>query len=301
MDPARPVCRLWRGEGRRPSRRGDHDWLLEGGGEPRAALAFRCLDGDRFWPGGGAGAGERRRGERPDHDRRQSQPGSDEDDSPTASIDYLDEIGLSILEDGVPIPAINETTTVPLPDWPVDTYDAPAMTLGESQLAGNPGGYVLDMQATWYPPGQSPATVVLPAQPVTVKGTNAVAVVDCSLAPCAGTVTVQGQPVAGKASVAAARKPKPKPKPFTYPSGNFSLSVGSVRSRLRKADEPGPHARAQAHANQGHDHPQAPRTFTREDRHPHGRAPLLTLRATGSERRGARARTVAALRSTRTA
>jgi hypothetical protein len=148
-----------------------------------------------------------------------------EDDSPTASTDFLDQIGLSILEDGVTIPLIDETS-LPINQQPVDNYDEPAMTLGESQGAADPDGYELDMQATWYAPGQSPATVVLPAQTVSVRGNNAVVGVDCSLAPCAGTVSVQGAPVAGKANATAARKSKT----VTYASGTFNLAAGKSGS-----------------------------------------------------------------------
>jgi hypothetical protein len=70
--------------------------------------------------------------------------------SPTASVDFLDQVGLSILEEGVKIPVINETS-LPIQDQPVDDYNSPAMTLGEKQLAADPAGYRLDMQARWVP------------------------------------------------------------------------------------------------------------------------------------------------------
>jgi hypothetical protein len=89
-----------------------------------------------------------------------------EQGSPDVTVDYLDSIGLSILEDGVTIPVISHPNAVA-------TFNAPAMTLGKSQLAGDPDGWILDMQATWYPPGQSPAAVTLPAQPVTVSAGSA--------------------------------------------------------------------------------------------------------------------------------
>lgn len=74
-----------------------------------------------------------------------------------ATVDYLDSLGLSILEDGVTVPAIDKTSLAASEQDPVDTFNAPALTLGQSQLAGDPDGYELDMQATWYPAGQSPA------------------------------------------------------------------------------------------------------------------------------------------------
>jgi hypothetical protein len=78
-----------------------------------------------------------------------------EDDSPSARVDFLDAVGLSILKDKVTIPLINETS-LPIDDQPVDTYNEPAMHVGESQKAADPAGYRLDMQAVWYPPGQHP-------------------------------------------------------------------------------------------------------------------------------------------------
>lgn len=161
-----------------------------------------------------------------------------EEDSPTATVDYLDQVGLSVLEDGVAIPLINETS-LPVNAQPVDDYNQPAMGLGASQHAADPDGYALDMQAAWYPPGQSPATAVIPAQPVTVNGSNALVPVDCSLAPCAGTVTVQGQPVAKKARAAAG-----KSKTVTYASGTFNLTAGASRSVPAKLSSQG---RALAH------------------------------------------------------
>jgi hypothetical protein len=136
------------------------------------------------------------------------------DSDPSASTDYLDQIGLSVLEDHVPIPLIHNGVGD-------GTYNEPAMTLGRSQLAGDPGGYMLDMQATWYPPGQSPATVVFPAQTVNVSGGAANVGVDCSLAPCSGTITITGAPAtAGDVATGA------KSKTVTYASGKFSLAAG---------------------------------------------------------------------------
>jgi hypothetical protein len=133
-----------------------------------------------------------------------------------ATVDFLDQIGLSILEDGVAIPAINETSLATTDQEPVVDFNAPAMTLGASQLAGDPDGYELDMQATWYPTGQSPATVVFPTQADTVNGNNALVNVGCDNAPCNGTVTVTGPPVATVA----------KASMVTYASGTFRLAAG---------------------------------------------------------------------------
>jgi hypothetical protein len=150
-----------------------------------------------------------------------------EDDSPTASVDYLDQVGLSILKDKVTIPLINHTG-LPIQNQPVDTYNEPAMTLGESQKAADPAGYVLDMQALWYPPGQSPATVTLPAQPVKISGTNAAIPIGCTRAPCAGSVTIQSLPPARAAGDRAGAASAPKR--VTYASGRFSLTAGTTKS-----------------------------------------------------------------------
>ena len=138
-----------------------------------------------------------------------------------ATVDFLDQIGLSILEDGVAIPAIDQTSLEATEQQPVVNFNAPALTLGASQLAGDPDGYELDMQATWYPTGQSPATVVLPSGPFTVSGGNARVRVDCDDAPCDGTVTVTGAPVATNAAVAGAARS------VTYASGAFNLAAGA--------------------------------------------------------------------------
>jgi len=139
-----------------------------------------------------------------------------------ATVDFLDQIGLSILEDGVAIPAISETSLEASEQQPVVTFNAPAMTLGESQLAGDPDGYELDMQATWYPTGQSPATVVFPTQAYRVKGNNALVNVGCDNAPCDGSVTVTGPPVATNATIVAKAS-----KSVTYASGTFKLAAGA--------------------------------------------------------------------------
>lgn len=75
------------------------------------------------------------------------------------STAVLDTLGLQIFGDNVPIPLIDETNRplgLNLGDQPFDTYDTSLLTLGGQQLAGDPSGYLLDMQAQWYPPGQHP-------------------------------------------------------------------------------------------------------------------------------------------------
>lgn len=76
------------------------------------------------------------------------------------SVDVLDQVGLQILEDNVPIPVISEINRPignQLGDQPTDNMNAPAFTkLGTFALAADPAGYLLDMQAEWFPPGQHP-------------------------------------------------------------------------------------------------------------------------------------------------
>jgi hypothetical protein len=140
-----------------------------------------------------------------------------------ATVDFLDQIGLSILEDGVAVPVIDETGLEATEQQPVVNFNAPALSLGESQLAGDPDGYELDMQATWYPSGQSPATIVFPARTDSVKGNNALVRVGCTSAPCDGTVTVTGPPVATKAAAIARAS-----KSVTYARGAFKLTAGAT-------------------------------------------------------------------------
>jgi hypothetical protein len=70
---------------------------------------------------------------------------------------YDDQVGLSILEDGVQIPVVDETS-MPVGEQAVDTFNAPALTPGNTQNAGDPAGYVLDMQAVWSPTASGGAT-----------------------------------------------------------------------------------------------------------------------------------------------
>ena len=159
-----------------------------------------------------------------------------------AIVDFLDQIGLSILEDGVAIPVIDETSLEATEQQPVVNFNAPALTLGMSQLAGDPDGYQLDMQATWYPAGQSPATIVLPAGADGVSGGSARVRVDCDNAPCDGTVDVTGAPVAKKAAAAGRAS-----RSVTYASGAFNLAAGASRRVAAKLTSAG---RALAHGHE---------------------------------------------------
>jgi hypothetical protein len=84
------------------------------------------------------------------------------DANPQDNPDFLDQVGLSILQDGVTIPLIDETA-MPVQDRPIGVYETPAMTLGASMLNSDPSGFELDMQALWYPSGRSPSTAAAAA------------------------------------------------------------------------------------------------------------------------------------------
>jgi hypothetical protein len=78
------------------------------------------------------------------------------DANPNDNPEFLDQVGLSILEDGVPVPLVNETG-VAVQDQPVGVYEAPAVAIGQSKLDSDPSGFALDMQALWSPSAQSAA------------------------------------------------------------------------------------------------------------------------------------------------
>jgi hypothetical protein len=75
------------------------------------------------------------------------------------STAVLDTLGLQVIGDNTAIPLIDETNLpigLKLGDRPFDTFNTAALTLGHQQLTNGVGGYLLDMQAQWYPPGQHP-------------------------------------------------------------------------------------------------------------------------------------------------
>lgn len=63
-----------------------------------------------------------------------------------------DILGLSVLQDGVPIPAINEIASgLPQNEMPSDDIEYPAYTQGETAPASGTVGYQLGMNADWVP------------------------------------------------------------------------------------------------------------------------------------------------------
>ena len=175
-----------------------------------------------------------------------------------------------MLESGVPIPAVEEKAS--LLDEPSDYDEFPAMQLGGIQLAGDPRGYQLLMdahmdQAVSSPPPSTtstptpipaPAQIPKPPQNVAaaptlsfsagtlarIKGANALVHLSCgAAAACDGTVRLQSAP-AGQASAmgTTARKGgknKNKAPVVTYASGSFSLAAGKSQSVSAKLSASG--------------------------------------------------------------
>jgi hypothetical protein len=197
-----------------------------------------------------------------------------EDDSPTASLDYLDQVGLSILKDKVTIPLINKTS-LPIQDQPVDDYNEPAMTLGESQKAADPAGSVLDMQALWYPPGQSPATMTLPARPVKITGTNAVIPMGCTLAPCAGSLTIQNLPPAKTAGRPGRGGKRAQARHLRERA--LQADRGDAQVGARCADQRRTHPGQAPHQQEGVHHRNADQCEAGEDTEPLAHAAILSL------------------------
>lgn len=152
--------------------------------------------------------------------------------TPGLKVDDL--VGLSVLEAGVPIPAVDEKSLNILEE-PDDFDEFPAMTQGNIQLAGDPIGYQLLMDAVWDEtaaangggggggganaggkatpaPTPTPTPVVTPkpelvfptgAPLAQVRGNNAIVHLGCgATAACDGTVRLQSAP-AGQASAVA--------------------------------------------------------------------------------------------------
>jgi hypothetical protein len=177
--------------------------------------------------------------------------GPGEESSPPYQVGDL--LALNILEDGVDIPALDETSSdLPENDWPDDAVHWPAYVQGETDVAGGYTGYVLDMNADWEPgtpsspppPTVSPTptvTPVAPAPPVlptptltlagarpTVKPGKVNIGIDCgAAAACSGTIAIENEPLVG-ATVAA--KSKQHENRIVYAQGSFSVSTGQKKT-----------------------------------------------------------------------
>jgi hypothetical protein len=185
--------------------------------------------------------------------------------SVTPGLKVDDLVGLSVLESGVPIPAVDEKGGS-IFEEPTDFDEFPAMQLGGTQLAGDPRGFQLAMDAVWNPVGSSPtatptstttatstptsASTPTPALPTLgfpvgtlahIKGANALVDLSCGAsAACDGTVRLQSAP-AGQAGAVGTiakngakkqkkdRKKKQAPV-VTYASGSFNLAAGKTQA-----------------------------------------------------------------------
>jgi hypothetical protein len=163
-------------------------------------------------------------------------------------LEVGDILALSILEDGVPIPAIDETGSgLPANQLPTDNVEFPAFVQGQNAIDSGTYGYQLDMNADWVegtpspPPtptvGPTPLvtptitptpTVTLGRSTPSVKGGDVHVKLGCgAAAACKGTLAIESKPLAG---TAAAKKPKHSSAPIVYAKGSFKLSAGAEKS-----------------------------------------------------------------------
>jgi hypothetical protein len=155
-----------------------------------------------------------------------------------------DMLALSVLESGVPIPAIDELPSNLAPnEQPSDSILWPAYVQGQTEVMGGYDGYQLDMNADWVesagspgpppttppPPtvtvGGSKPTVTLGSAKPTVKDNKVTMRLGCgAAAACDGTIAIESQPLA---QAAAASESAKKPKTIVYAKGTFSLKAGA--------------------------------------------------------------------------
>lgn len=183
-----------------------------------------------------------------------------------------DFIGLSVLEDGVPVPAADETSLSPENDQPALELEHPAMQeTGTPQLADDGTGYLVAMDGVWEPtstpapnpgpgpnpnptpnptPNPNPTLAPYPGGPTSttplfsfptgktlarVTGNNAVVQMGCGAggAACDGTVRIQSAKTQGSGAHIARVA-----KIVTYASGRFALTAGKnqpVKAKLSGA------------------------------------------------------------------
>lgn len=176
--------------------------------------------------------------------------------NPANGLQTVDLVGLSVLEDGVPVPAADETTLAPEYDQPTLDVEEPAMQdNGVPQLADDGTGYLVAMDSVWVPqspgaptPGPNPtAPGPNPTAPSTagglgltpvfsfpstgtparVSGQNALVDLACGAtgAACHGAVSLQSAPAHATGAHAAS-----KSKVTTYARGSFSLTAGQTHA-----------------------------------------------------------------------
>ena len=167
-----------------------------------------------------------------------------------------DLLGLSVLEDGVPVPAADETTVSPENDQPGLDLEEPALQQnGQTQLADDGLGYLVAMDAVWQPaatsgsnPSPNPLPILTPSAtplfrfPTTgtlarVTGNHALIQAACGPggAACDGKVSIQSARAASRSAHIAREA---KAKVVTYATGSFALSAGkqqAVKAKLSGA------------------------------------------------------------------
>ncbi len=145
-----------------------------------------------------------------------------------------DMLALSVLQSGVPIPAIDELPSgAPPNEQPSDSILWPAYVQGQTAVMGGYDGYQLDMNADWVQSGGSPGpppttppapTVTIGSSKPTVKGNKVTMQLDCgTAAACDGTVAIENKPLAQ----ATAASKSTKPKTIVYAKGTFNLKAGT--------------------------------------------------------------------------
>jgi len=195
-------------------------------------------------------------------------------DSDGAPGQYIaDFVGLSVLEDGVPVPAADETSLSPENDQPALELEQPAMQeSGQPQLADDGVGYLVAMDGVWEPnstpapnpnptpnptPASNPASTpgpnptpapnvpVLSTTPLfsfptgktlaRVTGNNALVQMACGAGgpTCDGKVSIQSAKAHGSGAHAARVA-----KAVTYATGSFALAAGesqAIKAKLSRA------------------------------------------------------------------
>jgi len=164
--------------------------------------------------------------------------------NPDNGLYTVDLVGLSVLEDGVPVPAVDERG-LPIDSQPALDVEQPAMQdNGVVELAADGDGFLVAMDSVWVPqssaptptptPTPTPHPALLPALSFPTKGTlakvsggNALVDLDCAAggAACSGTVNVQS----AKAALGAADAAR-KAKITTYATGTFALAAGKTKA-----------------------------------------------------------------------
>lgn len=182
----------------------------------------------------------------------------EEHPNPQTGLLTADILGLSVLADKVPVPAVDERALSVFDQAGTDAW-APAITEGQQVLADEATGYLVLMDAVWTPtpssppvakptptptptpiaaPGPTPVAVPTVSFPsagmlARIKGANALVSLDCGAdTACDGTVSLQSARAGQIAAVAARGKGKNRRKSqvVTYASGSFGLAGGQSQA-----------------------------------------------------------------------